>query len=281
MKQLGRYRATRVGKWDVTFDETVCDNGIAQLLEAFLVSGVVPENWVKLKSSDNANVWKFPVADRWCVFKEYLMRDPFDGVKAFVGRSRAKRAWINGKMLTQEGTYTPQMLAFGGKRSFPLTYQSFLVTEFISNSLGIYTLLKENLPLSLTKEQIKLKRTMIRSFGSFIGRLHAKGFAHGDLRLDNILIAGWGTDEYRFFLIDNERNRYFQKGIPHRYRMKNLVQLNMLVLPQVTFTDRIRFFRAYLFENPKLKPVEKEWMRNVFLKTRERLQKKIPGIWKH
>ncbi|MEW6117187.1 MAG: lipopolysaccharide kinase InaA family protein [Nitrospirota bacterium] len=277
---MREYTSLDVGsEWRIFFAESHLGASITEQIESFLISGAAPENWVRLKSSENTNVWKFPANNRWFVFKEYLKRGPFDGIKALIRGSRARRAWMNGRTLNQEGLPTPEIVGFGERLSFPFVKRDFLVTEFIPDALGIYTFLNEILTFPLTKEQVTLKRAVIRSFGAFIGRLHAKGFAHGDLRLDNILITGWRGKQYKFFLIDNERNRYFSKGIPDLYRMINLVQLNMLVLPQVTFADRIRFFRAYLTENHELIPVEKEWMRNVFLKTRKRLQKKMPGIW--
>jgi hypothetical protein len=53
----------------------------------------------------------------------------------------------------------------------------------------------------------------------------------------------------------------------------------MIVMPQITFSDRLRFFRAYLSENQELEQNAQQWMRNVFLKTRERLQDNFPGVW--
>jgi len=50
-------------------------------------------------------------------------------------------------------------------------------------------------------------------------------------------------------------------------------------LPQITSADRLRFFMAYLSENPKLYPAAKDLIRKVHLKTKKRLSKKIPGIW--
>ncbi len=122
------------------------------------------------------------------------------------------------------------------------------------------------------------KRTFIQTIGQLIGRLHKQGIFHGDMRPGNILVKR-SPKELLSYFIDNERNRYFPKGIPQRLREKNLIQINMTVLPAITFPDRLRFFKAYLNENPELKPYAKDLTRKIFLRTRERLQKRIPGIW--
>jgi serine/threonine protein kinase len=148
------------------------------------------------------------------------------------------------------------------------------------HSIGLHTLLKNYFSIPLTPEKVKLKRSLLRSAGEFIGKLHSKGIFHGDLRLDNILVEGWETGEPTFSLIDNERNKYFdEKHISNICRRKNLVQVNMVILPQITFTDRLRFFMAYLSENHRLNPDAKDLARRIHLKTKKRLSEKIPGIW--
>lgn len=265
--------------WKIIFDKTECNELMLNQIEKFISLGIPPKNWIQLKSSYNSKVWKFPANNRWYVFKKYLNRSALDNIKAAFTNSRAKKAWVEGLNLINRGFATPKMPICGEKLFFCIPTHSFLITEFLPDSYGIYTILKDRFNTPLTSGEIKLKRSIMHSLGKFIGKLHAKGIVHGDLRLDNIIVSGWKKNGHKFYLIDNERNKYFSKGIPARLREKNLIQINMIVMPHITFTDRLRFFNAYLNENPELKPAAKDWISKVFLKTMKRLQKKTSGLW--
>ncbi|MBI5632850.1 MAG: hypothetical protein HZA15_05165 [Nitrospirae bacterium] len=235
---------------------------------------------MRLTSSGNSAVWKFSVDDDCFVFKEFLKRGRFESCKALVTGSRAHKAWQRGNELRARGFNTPDILMYGAQSLFFAPHRSFILMKCLTHSIGLHTLLQNHFSVPLAHEKVTLKRSFLESAGRFIGKMHARGIFHGDLRLDNILVQGWETGERTFSLIDNERNRYFrEKHISMACRLKNLVQVNMVVLPQITFADRLRFFRAYLSENPELYPGVKDLLRRVHLKTKKRLSKKIPGIW--
>jgi hypothetical protein len=63
--------------------------------------------------------------------------------------------------------------------------------------------------------------------------------------------------------------------MPERKRFKNLVQLNMVLLPQITRTDRLRFFNAYLTENAALMSRRKEILRQIGKMTQRRYENKF------
>ena len=48
----------------------------------------------------------------------------------------------------------------------------------------------------------------------------------------------------------------------------------MYLSPALTRTDRLRFFAAYLAENPALAPAKKDWLKKVNRKTLRRLNGK-------
>lgn len=237
------------------------------------------ERLEELGSSRNARVAKFTARGKWYIFKEYLKRHATEYLKASLVGSRAKRAWDAGLRLMANGIGTPEVRAYGERIFFCIPAGNFLITDFLPDASGIYTFFRSYPSDPRDREAVLKKRTIIRDLGLFIGNLHARGIFHGDLRLDNILISASGAAGTAFFLIDNERNRFFPGGIPDRYRRKNLIQINMVVLPQITATDRLRFFHAYLDRNPSLRAARKTWMREVFSATKKRLQKKFPGIW--
>lgn len=265
--------------WKILCDAVRCNSSILDQIKIFTLTRVPPQGWIHIESSHFSSVWKFSINNTSYIFKQFLNRNILEYFKASIRGSRAKRAWVNGQILIKEGFYTPFLIAYGERSFFSFPVFTFIVTDFLQDYCGAYTMLKTKFSFPLPMNQIKLKRTLIHLLGKYIGQLHSKGIIHGDLRLDNILINQRETEDTMFYLIDNERNKLFPRDIPERLRLKNLVQINMIVLPQITFTDRLRFFRAYLESNPELETVSRYWIRRVFLKTKKRLQKKIPGCW--
>lgn len=241
-----------------------------------LLKDETPLNAQQIDSSQNSKCWKVYMEDSSLFIKIFSFRSLFDRLP-FFKKSRSNRAWQGGMLLLKNGFSTPDLIAQGDILKRFWIEKTFLITQALNRSLNIYDYINI-LCTGRSFETIQRKREFIITLGRLIGRLHKAGIFHGDLRPGNILINRLDNRIFSHF-IDNERNKYFSKGIPEQLREKNLVQINMIVTPLITFTDRLRFFKAYLNENPELKPYEKDLTRKIFLKTRERLQKLIPEIW--
>lgn len=233
-------------------------------------------NATKIQSSSNTKAFQAFVLDELVFIKFFSIRGFRD--RLFFRKSRASRAMEGTIRLLEKGFLSPDLIAAGEIKKNLMPEGSFLITEWLEGCRDVYRFFDEifDAPFS---EYLQKKRDFIRAAGRLVGKMHKTGIFHGDLRVGNILLTG-ANDRPLFYFIDNERTKYFHKGIPSRLRKKNLVQVNMLIMPQITFTDRLRFFKAYLEENPELKPAEKELTRKIFMKTRERLQKKSPDIWR-
>jgi hypothetical protein len=88
------------------------------------------------------------------------------------------------------------------------------------------------------------------------------------LRVGNLIIEGYGPAS-KIYFVDNERTmRYGMLSVDKR--LKNLIQLNMVRLPHISSTDRLRFMAAYLQENPELLPRKKELISAVARMTKKR-----------
>jgi len=170
-------------------------------------------------------------------FKEFLPRSPAETIKAMLRGSRAKRARLNSEALLRAGFDAPANLAWGKLANG----HEYLFTAAAPGQ-GVSTWLRTDL-VERHGQPLALRRQLLTELGIHIGRLHATGFIHGDLRTSNIL-AQYRQDRFRFTLIDNERNSH-QLPSPGKLLLKNLMQLNMLTAAELSRTDRWRFFRNW------------------------------------
>jgi len=231
-----------------------------------LLDGELPSGWEWVDSSANSIVAR-RLKPKPAYFKEFLSRTSFEGIKNILRGSRSQRAISKGEILRQKGFQTPVVFCWGERRG-----RHFMVTEGI-DALGLGYYINKRWQQSRSSAQILAKRKLIKKFGNKIGELHNKGICHGDLRVNNILVRESG-DDIIFYLLDNERNAFFNK-IPRRLIIKNLVQLNMIQSPHVTLQDRLRFFHAYCDAYGSFNPSERSALiQEVQRRTAERLVKK-------
>jgi 3-deoxy-D-manno-octulosonic acid kinase len=130
-------------------------------------------------------------------------------------------------------------------------YRAYLLSLEIPHSKDLTQYFQE-IGSYPSRENLFLKRKMIRSVGLLLRAFHQSGFFHGDLQLKNVLVAGEQP-----FLIDFDRS-YRKKMLSIREKMKNLLRFNRSVekwrrvgLP-ITRTDRWRFFLAYAGEDEEV-----------------------------
>ena len=248
-----------------TFEQTLLDSE-KKLGERYQLTTI--------QSSKFARVYKLTVrfddVDKGVYFKQYLCRSVWDFIKDFVRASRAERAFQAAEMLGENGFDAPTIIAMGKFRYGLYHTTNFLVTLEIVDAKQIYQFIS-NLQ-KRSKLETRGRRELIRALGRTIGRMHAKGIFHGDLRLGNIL-ARQEKNRWRFFFLDNERTRKFYR-LPARLRLKNLVQVNMFPPAAMSNTDRMRFFKEYWAQNEKAKTKKADLIKKVLKKTRRRLGKK-------
>ena len=227
-----------------------------------------------IPSSNFTRVYKFSVGfetgGTGLYFKRYLSRSLWDSVKHFVRPSKAKRALKAFLMLAENGFESGPVVAAGEHKLGFLTTTSFLVTLEIGTAGRIHQCIPDSSQGS-TGEKLRLKRELIRAYGRTIGRMHAAGIFHGDLRSSNVL-ARREKNTWRFFFLDNERTAGFRR-LPARLRLKNLVQVNMFQ-DGITNTDRMRFFRSYCEEDTTSRMKEKRLVGKVLKKTDRRLHRR-------
>lgn len=184
-------------------------------------------------------------------------------IKDSLRGSRAFRAWKAGEMLERHGICAPSVIAVGEKRRLGLLTESFLVTLPLDAS----PLTEIFLPVG----NFRVKRKMVRKLGREVGRMHGIGIIHGDLIPGNIFVKT-NKGGHSICLLDNESTRKVAE-VNINDRIKNLVQLNRVILPRITAADRVRFFDAYLKENPSLNTSRDELLRKIGEVTSERVMR--------
>ncbi len=191
--------------------------------------------------------------------KFYLYRSFRDRVKDLLGIGRAVCSMQASKMLMDNGFLCPAVVALCQRR-FSVG-ESVLITESIEDAKSVFD--------AFFAADSKTRREIARELGACIGRLHKAGIVHGDLRPGNVLLRRQ-DGQMRFYFLDNERTRKYTKA-PFQLCTGNLVQMN-LHHEGILRTERMRFFRAYMLENPDMD--RKEIFKAVAKETIRRRKKK-------
>lgn len=210
-----------------------------------LAEDYLPDNWERVSSSAFSRV--AVNRKQQIYYKEYRARSLAAVLKARVKGSQASRARINADGLLEAGIDAPHNVLWGqlpGRREY-----LFTVAE---PGDGIDHWLSRTLP-KRSKEQLLLRRQLLSELGTFVGRVHATGFVHGDLSPSNILAAQL-QDRFRFTLLNNERNTR-RHPMPGTLLLRDLLQLNILPASDLGKTDRMRFFCAWRRQMRTLSPV--------------------------
>ena len=201
--------------------------------------------------------------------KEYLYRSVWDFIKHLVRPSRAMRAFKAAIMLAENNLFSPEIVALGQLKFGPVCLKNFIVTGKLKDANSLYDCL-DGSGYPASPQELSEKRRFVQQLGAVIGRMHAASIVHGDLRPGNVF-ATRDKNGWNFFLLDNERTRKVWKVL-HHLRLKNLVQMNMLPQSMGSMTDRMRFYRAYLRQNPNLQSTYKVLAGQVMKRTRQRLK---------
>ncbi|MDX1735692.1 MAG: lipopolysaccharide kinase InaA family protein, partial [Halioglobus sp.] len=211
-----------------------------QLREDYL-----PDGWRRVASSPYNRVAHHRELGLYC--KEFVPRSPAERLRGLLRGSRATRARRNGA----------QLMYYGFRASRPLHWGRLPGgTEYIfmhaAPGMDINEWLRE---LDGSDAQtLRRKHELLRALGRHIGRLHATGFIHGDLRPGNI-IAEEADNSFRFTLLDNELTTRHSPP-PGRSILRNIMQIDLVPAEALSATDRMRFFSAWRSQMRHFTPVE-------------------------
>ena len=128
------------------------------------------------------------------VVKRYNFKKPLNLIKDLFRSTKAKRAFQLGYHLELVGILTPRVIAVAEHRSLGLAWRSYLVMEKIPEAKDLADVNYDD-------------SNLIRCLAELIGKMHAEGFVHRDLKASNILVGSDGKP----YLIDLDGLSYLGK----------------------------------------------------------------------
>jgi tRNA A-37 threonylcarbamoyl transferase component Bud32 len=164
--------------------------------------------------------------------------------------SRAVRAVVGAARVRAAGLRPPEILAVVERRRRGCVQESFLIARFAADALPLPAL------APALRADRRRRRALARSLGDAIGRLHAAGLDHRDLKHSNLMVG----DGDGLILLDLEAVEA-PRAVGLRRRVRALGQLEAYaadLYPWLPRTDRLRFLRAYLVHAPGLAPRRRE-----------------------
>ncbi len=209
-------------------------------------------------------------------YKQYRCRNAWKSLCSLFRRSRARRAWHASHGLLARQIATPRPLAMCELRRgwlFTRRRESYLATEWIEAA--------ENLHLAGWRwadqpghRRLRWAARCATSLGRLIGRMHAAGVAHRDLKGANLLVVGQG-DRLATYLVDVDAVRIGRR-VGRSRRAANLARLAVAVEahPWLTRTVCCRFVRAYCDQFPSGQIDWKPLWRDVAARSRRIVRRK-------
>jgi len=193
---------------------------------------------------------ELPIAGRMTAvaYKRVCRKNWWKKLASFFRPNRTLHSWTVGHELLRHGITTPRPLAVVTPHRIRAMQESYLAVAWVDNSQNLYTF-GEELRNCDTQQRGRLLKQAAVSLGALVGKLHAAHFSHRDLKGGNLLvgITAKGIESHIIDLDGVDQNAQLSN-----YRKQwNLSRLEESIrrFEFVSYTDRVRFLKAWLAEN--------------------------------
>ncbi len=182
--------------------------------------------------------------------KRYRPRTFWKALAASIRATKAVENWQKAEFLRSRSIATPRPLLACRPRDLWASNTSFLVTQWIARAENLH-LFGWRIAAGPCDERLRRAVRCAEALGQLLGRLHASGASHRDLKAANLLVVEEGP-EVIIYLVDLDG---LQPGrnLPLKRQARDVARLaaGLAAHPWVTRSICRRFLRAYLRESPE------------------------------
>jgi tRNA A-37 threonylcarbamoyl transferase component Bud32 len=177
------------------------------------------------------------------VVKHYRPRTIWKAAAAMFRQPKAVQNWAKAEFLVSREIATPQPLLACRMRGWKSIGNSFLVTRWIAGeNMHLFGWRLAKLP---SNERLRLASACAKSLGRLVGRMHASGAVHRDLKMANLLVVENQTG-LETWLVDLDGLQIGMSLSPAR-RARDIARLaaGLAAHRGITRSICLRFLRAY------------------------------------
>jgi len=201
----------------------------------------------------NGNIW---TAYKRCGSKTWFRR-----LARGLQPARTYRNFHFGHRLLSHGIPTARPLLAAAPRWHALFKPAFLATEWLEGAMPIDAFLRRTMAAEPSRGRKAVFRETAERIGRLVGTLHARGFAHRDLKATNLLVREESNRTQVFVIdLDGASKPWF---LTRRTRMNNLARLVAATAesPGMCHSLRRRALAAYLASAGDAAPWKNVWRR--------------------
>ncbi|QUE75405.1 lipopolysaccharide kinase InaA family protein [Stutzerimonas stutzeri] len=177
------------------------------------------------------------------------------GLRRYLGRPRVKAEWQNLKLFRRWGIPTAPIVAYGLERQHGSFSRGALITRELERTEDLAALASRNDPCLRDGEWV---RRVSLQLAAATRQMHAKRFAHNDLKWRNLLV----DPQLNLYLIDCPTGAFWWGPFLERRIVKDLACLDKVAKYHLSRTQRLRFYLRYA-ERDRLTAQDKARLRQV------------------
>lgn len=187
---------------------------------------------------------------RSVAYKCYRPRNWWKAFCRLFGGDRALRSWRLGQALYERGISTARPLVVISPSRPRFGRRTYLATEWVEGAENLH-LYGWRLAKADEAQRGRQAARCARSLGRLLGRMHAWGISHGDLKATNLLVVDRG-EQIETYVIDTDDVR-LTRHQPPKTAAADLARLaaGLAAHPWVSRTMCCRFLREYARQFPR------------------------------